>query len=137
MAAWSGAACGGDDATEPKCVASLPETCTPDLDPVFDSLYTSVFSQRCGSTDSGTSCHGKNANPNSNLKLTDATTAYQALLGQHGAAARVIAGDAHCSPLMERLESDDLTRRMPRQENKLPEGVRCAIQQWIEKGAPR
>jgi len=138
MAAWTGVACGGDDdQPAPQCVAALPATCTPDLDPNFDSLYTSVLSQRCGSNDSGANCHSKNANAHSDLKLTDASSAYQALLGENGHAPRVIPGDPHCSPLMERLETEDAARRMPYGENKLPAGLRCAIQQWIEKGAPR
>ena len=91
-----------------------------------------MISQRCGASDSGNTCHGKNGNPKSSLKLTDASTAYQELM-----AGRVIAGDAHCSPLMERLESDDPMQRMPYGENKLGAGLRCAFQQWIEKGAPR
>lgn len=133
------AACGGsgDDPEGLQCVENLPSTCTPDLDPTFDSLYTNVISQRCGASDSGNSCHGKNANPSSNLKLTDANTAYQALLGMSGGPARVLPGDAHCSPLVERLESDDPNKRMPRGNNNLPAGLRCAFQQWIEKGAPR
>jgi hypothetical protein len=128
------AACGGagDDTDSLRCVASLPTSCAPDLDPTFDSLYTNVISQRCGTSDSGNTCHGKNGNAQSDLKLTDANTAYQALLGS-----RVIPGDAHCSPLMERLESDDPAKRMPRGENNLAAGLRCAFQQWIEKGAPR
>ena len=132
------AACGGssDPDASAQCVASLPTSCTPDIDPTFDSLFTNVISQRCGTSDSGNTCHGKNGNPKSSLKLTDAATAYQALLGQNGAPARVIPGDPHCSPLIERLESDDPAFRMPYgDEKKLPAGLRCAFQQWIEKGA--
>lgn len=128
------AACGGsgDDPEGLQCVANLPQSCTPDLDPSFSSLYTNVIVQRCGTSDSGNNCHGKNANPKSNLKLTDVDTAYQALVGT-----RVIPGDAHCSPLMERIESADPAQRMPLNDKKLSDGVRCAIQQWIEKGAPK
>jgi len=79
-------------------------------------------------------CHGPSGNQG-NLNLGDADTAYRALLGNSGSHARVIAGDPECSILMQRLETNDDTKRMPRGESKLAEGARCAVQRWIAEGA--
>jgi hypothetical protein len=59
------------------------------------------------------------------------------LLGNGGAKARVEPGMPECSVLMQRLSSDDASFRMPRGSAKLPDGVRCAISKWIEKGADK
>lgn len=47
----------------------------------------------------------------------------------------VIAGDAACSELMVRLDTEDDARRMPPGAQPLDESERCAIAQWIENGA--
>ena len=133
----SAAACGGDDGGDvsAECV-SLPETCTPSFDSDYDTIYRNVLSQRCGTASGSMNCHGPAGNQG-NLNLGDADSAYTGLLGSSGAHARVIAGDPECSLLMQRLETDDQVKRMPRGEAKLAEGARCAIQRWIAEGAVR
>jgi hypothetical protein len=130
----SAAACGGHNG-EAECI-SLPETCTPLFNPDYDTIYRNVLSQRCGTASGSLNCHGPAGNQG-NLNLGDADSAYSALLGASGFHARVIAGDPECSMLMERLETDDQAKRMPRGEAKLAEGARCAIQRWIAEGAVR
>ena len=123
------AACGGSSSA---CMPEPPVECTPSINTDFASLHKNILSQRCGT--SGGACHGPSGKQG-NLVLSDPQTAYSALLGKDGTATRVIPGDPSCSLLMQRLESDDPQRRMPRGENKLPDGLRCAIRRWIEEGA--
>lgn len=129
-------ACGGDDddAAPSECL-TLPANCEPSLPTDYDSIYKSILNQRCGSVGTSTSCHTRNA-VKGGLSLADPQTAYDALLGGSGNV-RVKPGDAACSPLMQRLESKDPEFRMPYQEPPLNEGLRCAIQTWIEDGAQR
>jgi hypothetical protein len=136
LLAAAGYSCGGDDAA-PAAAQCLPEptaACSPDINTNFESIYGNLLSKRCGST--GTACHGREAHMG-NLVLADADSAYKALLGEDGTHARVVAGDPDCSPLMQRLESDDPNFRMPWKDAKLGEGSRCAVRMWIESGAAR
>jgi hypothetical protein len=128
-------ACGGDDDGEQAaCVPAAQPACDASINIDFESLHTNLLSQRCGTNGGG--CHGANATQG-NLVLTTPDAAYAALLGLDGTSSRVVAGDPTCSLLMQRLETDDAEKRMPRFENKLPEGLRCAVRQWIEQGAAR
>jgi hypothetical protein len=127
-----GAACGDDSGNQ--CLPELPSDCTPSINTDFATLQRSLFSPRCGT--SGNACHGE-AGRKGNLVLQDEEQAYKALLGLDGTHARVSVGDPRCSLLMERLESDDAAKRMPFGEDKLPEGLRCAVRKWIEDGAAR
>jgi hypothetical protein len=121
---------GADD-----CI-SLPSSCTPSLTTDFNNIYSGVISQRCGTTSTEMSCHSAAANQGG-LILSDPNSAYDALMGAGASHPRVIPGDPECSPLMARLQSDDPKQRMPKGQDKLPEGVRCAIQMWIRNGASR
>jgi hypothetical protein len=48
----------------------------------------------------------------------------------------VIPHDPACSVLMERIETSDVSLRMPLAAGQpLPAADRCAIQQWIAAGA--
>jgi hypothetical protein len=71
------------------------------------------------------------------LVFENADTAYALLLGTNGTRARVIAGDAHCSLLVERLASTDPSFHMPPGPNSIPAGDQCTIVRWIQNGAPR
>ena len=124
------AACGDDGGTQ--CLPELPADCTPSINTDFATLHRSLFSVRCGT--SGNACHGE-AGRKGNLVLQDEESAFKALLGLDGTHARVSVGDPRCSLLMERLETDDAAKRMPFGEDKLPEGLRCAVRKWIEDGA--
>lgn len=137
LAALLFAAIGGACGEESEMAECLPEptaACTPEINTDFASIHRSLFAQRCGTT--GGACHGPEGRKG-NLVLADPDAAHKALLGQDGTAARVIPGDAACSSLLQRLETDDPTKRMPLGENKLSEGIRCAVRTWIEGGASR
>ena len=58
------------------------------------------------------------------------------LLGQNGAAPRVIPGDPSCSLVVERMVSEDPKQLMP-PGSMLSEAERCVIVQWIQDGAKR
>jgi hypothetical protein len=126
------ASCADDDA----CLAALPVDCTASLDPTYDVLYDSVLSRSCGAGGGADSCHGQQG-MRGGLGLFDADAAYAALLGKPNGRERVLPGDPKCSILMQRLESSDPNFRMPLRGDRLPAGVRCAIQTWIENGAQR
>jgi hypothetical protein len=134
--ASAGSACGGSD-DGPAAAQCLPEPsseCTADINTDFDSVYSNLFSKRCGTT--GNACHGVDGHQGG-LVLAGVDTAYKALLGQDGTHARVIPCDPDCSSLMARLESDDINFRLPYKEAKLADGLRCAVRMWIQDGAAR
>lgn len=136
-------ACGGDDDGDAgpagKCVENLALQCSPTYTPTFDALFTNLFAPSCGSPATGGRCHfgPTAATAQAGLVLSEPTLAYDALLGRSDGRPRVLLGDPHCSSLVERLESTDPGYRMPPQAAALPEGVRCAVRQWIANGAPR
>jgi hypothetical protein len=126
---------GGDDdapSTSGQCI-TLPATCTPGITPSYSEIYTTVFAKSCGATGSAGSCHGPDGRQGG-LGLYDAASAYSDLLGMTGHA-RVLPNNPECSILVERLNSDDPTFRMPFMGTKLPPDLLCAIQTWIDDGA--
>jgi hypothetical protein len=131
--AITAAACAGSE-NENQCLAEPVADCTPDINTDFATIHRSLLSLRCGT--SGNACHGE-AGRKGDLVLSDADKAYSALLGKDGTHARVEPGDPGCSLLLQRLESDDASKRMPYGEGKLAEGLRCAVRKWIEDGAVR
>jgi hypothetical protein len=140
-------ACGDDDGDDggggagngpgpSTCLEDLDLECAPTFAPTFDAFFENQLSTTCGSSVTGTSCHGPDG-AQAGLVLGDADTAYDALLGMGSdGSPRVIPGDPECSGLMKRLESDDPTFVMP-VGAQLDEGERCAIRQWIADGAMR
>lgn len=132
-ALFAASACGGDSEGA-ECLPAPAAACTPEINTEFSSIHRALFAQRCGT--SGGACHGPDGRKGG-LVLTDADAAYNALLGMDGTRARVVPGDPDCSLLMQLLESDDPAKRMPYGENKLSEGLRCAVRTWIEAGAVR
>jgi hypothetical protein len=128
-------ACKGSDSPGKSCI-DLPADCTPSIPTTFDAIYSQVLLPSCGSSLTGGSCHAK-AGAQAGLILEGQDVAYDMLLGNGGAKARVEPGMPECSVLMQRLSSDDASFRMPRGSAKLPDGVRCAISKWIEKGADK
>lgn len=131
-ALFMASACGGSEAAE--CLPEPAAACTPEINTEFTSIHRALFAQRCGT--SGGACHGPDGRKGG-LVLADADSAYNALLGMDGTRARVVPGDPGCSLLLQLLESDDPAKRMPYGENKLSEGLRCAVRTWIEAGAVR
>lgn len=126
------ASCGSGTA---ECI-SLPDSCTPSISTDYNTIYRTVFAQRCGTSAGVMTCHGATGNQGG-LTLADPDAAYNALLGVGAAHARVVQGDPACSPLMARLTSGDVNVRMPKGDAPLGAGVICAIQNWIHEGASR
>ena len=132
------AACGSGGETgeaQLACVEELDEECEPTIPVSFDSLYTNIVQTRCGISGDGPSCHSAKTKE-AGLDLSTAARAYDGLVGkQKDGKRRVLPGDPECSTLMERVEADDDTVRMPLDQERLPSGWRCAIQRWIAEGA--
>ncbi|MEP7122247.1 MAG: c-type cytochrome domain-containing protein [Byssovorax sp.] len=114
------------------CVTSLDLTCAPLYDPTFDQIYTRTLKPTCAL--SGASCHASEGQMGG-LAFADADSAYAALLGEGGAKPRVVAGDAACSLLIERLDATD-SKVMP-PGAPLADAERCAVAKWIQDGAKR
>lgn len=130
------AACSSSSNDSPSgaaCVAVPSADCKPLVDPpTFDAIYTQILRPSCAS--GGVSCHGAAAA--SSLSFSSADEAHAMLVGREADGARVVPGDAACSPLMKRIMSDDPAVRMPR-GSKLSDPETCAITKWIAGGAAR
>jgi hypothetical protein len=124
------AGCGDDSGEGPMC-AEINLQCTNGIQPTWDDVYNFVIKESCAAA----ACHGEGMQ--GGLKMSTSMEAYQALVEGVGGKPRVIKGDAACSMLTERIESDDLAKRMPFMGMKLSAGDRCAIEKWIAAGAPR
>lgn len=118
---------GGADAGALTC-EEFVETCAPLYQPTFDNVFQRTLVSTCGVA--GVSCHAAEGNQGG-LAFADADQAHALLL-----AGRVVAGDACASLLVDRIEATD-SSRMPPGATPLPEGERCAIEQWIAAGAER
>lgn len=118
------------------CLAKLELGCTPAYEPSYDAIFDNLLTRSCGSASTGNVCH-HGASTQSGLSLSDREAGYDALLGLHGAKARVTPGDPECSPLVQRLESSDPNFRMPVGGAPLSLNERCVIRQWIANGAER
>ena len=119
--------CGGDPEV---CLPALPEDCNLLFEPSYDVLYKQFFSKTCNEA----GCHDTKT-AQAGLSFADHDEAYKLLLGDGpDGRARVLPGNPECSLLMRRLESSDPQFRMPPGGGALP-GARCAVQQWIAKGA--
>jgi hypothetical protein len=126
-------ACGGDDSAEPlKCVEVDP-ACVPGFPATWDNVYKFVVAQNCGVT-GGVACHGADARQGM-LGMFSQKDAFDGLVGGVGGHARVIPNDPSCSILMERLNATDPDVLMPYKGTQLSAADRCAVQQWIAKGA--
>ena len=126
-------ACGCSD-SEPAqaCVQTLDLACAPLYSPTFDQVYARTLQPTCALA--GASCHSSEG-AMGGLVFADPDSAYEALLGQSGAAARVVAGDAACSELVERLYAPGAQVMPP--GSPLADAERCAVVQWIQNGAKR
>lgn len=114
----------------PECVEVELE-CTPQYEPTFDNIYENTLRTTCGLP--GTVCHAAEG-ARGGLILDDPDVAYQLLV--ESADARVTPGDASCSEITRRIDLKGPGPRMP-PGGMLEPGVICAIEQWIEAGAPR
>jgi hypothetical protein len=117
------------------CLAKLSLDCRPSFEPAsYDAIFSNVLRPSCGSSASGTQCHGAEG-MQAGLVLADQDEAYESLLGELDGRPRVVRGDPECSMLIQRIESSDPRVRMPLNSPPLSEGQRCAIRQWIAEGA--
>ncbi len=126
--------CGGGGETEPgpSCSAKIDLTCAPLYTPTFDQIYKRTLHPTCAQA--GGSCHSAEGAMGS-LVFADPDDAYAALLGQSGAEARVVPGDAVCSLIVDRLY-DTGSQVMP-PGAPLADAERCAVVLWIQNGAKR
>jgi hypothetical protein len=124
------AGCGGDDDSgEPMC-AEINPSCETAYPPTWENVYKFTISQSCAAA----GCHS--ANGVDGLSMSTQAEAYESLVNGVGGKPRVIKGDAACSILTERIESDDPMRWMPyRAPQKLSATDRCSIEKWIAAGA--
>ncbi len=117
------------DAGASGCVQVPSADCKPLVDPpTFDAIYTQILRPTCGSSPS---CHATGS-VMGGLSFASADKAHELLLD-----GRVLPGDASCSPLMERIMSNDPAYRMPRGSTPLSDPETCAITKWIAAGAQR
>jgi hypothetical protein len=112
----------------PACVA-VDRACAPAYEPTFDNVFTKTLQPSCALA--GSSCHAS-AGHNGGLVLDDPETAYRLLMQNQ----RAIAKDPECSALTRRLESTDTAVMMP-PGLPLAQAERCAIIQWMARGALR
>jgi hypothetical protein len=124
-------ACGGDDSDVLTCAEINPQ-CTEGFAPTWDNVHRLVISQSCAAE--GPACHGSQGKQGG-LDMSSQMAAYEGLVNGGGGKPRVTKGDASCSILTERIETDDVSKRMPRLGQKLSDGDRCAIEKWIAAGA--
>ncbi len=122
----------GDDSSEdgggPMC-AEIDSKCTEAFGPTWDNVYKFVIEPSCAAA----ICHGQQMQ--GGLNMSSSPEAYQGLVEGVGGKPRVIKGDAACSMLTERIETDDPDKRMPYKTMQLSAGERCAIEKWIAAGA--
>jgi hypothetical protein len=132
----AGAACSSPSAAAPttqSCVEGLRTDCSPLYDPpTFSTIFAKILQPTCAQGQ-GT-CHTSDA-AMGGLVFEDADNAYALLLGEVDGRARVKPGDPGCSLLVERLEANSSTVRMPPGPTPLSEAARCDIVQWISEGA--
>lgn len=114
-------------------------------DPTWDSIYERVLSPYCGA-----SCHNRDGADSqfdeSQLDLSDADTAYAALVGTEaqgescgGSGTLVVAGSAASSLLLEKMSEDTPSCGEPMNLDGLavPASVLDPIAEWIDAGALR
>jgi Planctomycete cytochrome C len=135
-AALLGSACDGDsgdsDDDGASCVVRDASACTPLYEPTWERVLTETITPRCGTP--GSACHGEPTatGADGGLVVSEMAATHAALLD----GGFVRPGDAACSELMVRLDTDDDAQRMPPGAQALAESERCSIARWIEDGAP-
>lgn len=122
---------GGDEGDAPACIELDEMECTPLYEPTYANVFAQTILPRCGV--SGSACHGQAnaAGADGGLVISDAAATHAALLD----GGFVEASDPACSEVVVRTEIDDDALRMPPGATPLPDGERCAMQQWIREGA--
>jgi len=117
-----------------ECV-TVSTDCAPLYQPSFANVFRNTLQPTCAA--SGASCHASSGGKGG-LVFDTADHAYGELVGVSGPTGRdrVVAGDPHCSLLVEKIESTKSSFQMP-PGSPLSAEERCAIEQWIGNGAAR
>jgi len=102
--------------------------CQPLYEPNFEQVYANTIARSCGV--GGGSCHSAEG-AKGGLAFADIDSSHDQLLQE-----TVVPGDASCSPLMARLNTDDSLLLMP-PGRALSLEERCAVAAWIDRGANR
>ncbi len=124
-------ACGGGDETpmdkDVPLTDALPMNCDPLYPPDFETIYLTTVQPKCALGP----CHSvENAQGGIDLSSRDKTWMHWLDEG------RVVPGRPSHSVLIQRLQLDDKSRRMPPGDG-LESSEICAITQWIYDGAKR
>jgi hypothetical protein len=114
----------------PACKMIADVNCGTLYVPTFDNVYANTLSQSCGNTKSA--CHSA-AGHQGGMSFEDEAHAYAALT--EAGKNRVEPGDPECSLLIVRTNSPGADYQMP-PGDPLDMPTRCALIQWVEKGAP-
>lgn len=115
---------------DPPCVDEIDLDCAPlYTDLSWDNVHANTVEPSCASA----GCHSAGDSAGG-LTLTPAETAWQQLVEPSAVAARVVAGDAACSPMIIRAESGSDTLAMP-PGAQLSEAERCVLRLWVHQGA--
>ena len=121
---------GGPADAGPSCLDQpLGADCAPQYEPTFANVYQNTIVARCAI--GGGACHLAEG-AQGGLVLEGIDAAYAGLQ----AAGRVVGGDPGCSVMIQRLEAPDPSRAMP-PGTPLTEPERCAVTQWVRRGAQR
>ena len=131
-------ACEGsdDDTAAPQCIPYDATACTPQFPAQFDRLHAELLLPVCGVQ--GGACH---ANTDAEgaagglIIVADLDETYATLLDADAAFVRP--EDVACSPLLARVNTSEPEVLMPPGTTPLADGLRCALAQWVEAGAPR
>ena len=121
------AGCPGED--ELVCIEVDPG-CAPLYPPTWDNVFANTISPKCGTGGGG--CH-EGVSSQGGLRLDESAAAHAVLTSP--AHDYVLLDNPGCSQLLQRIYTTSSRLRMPR-GNTLPEGERCALQQWVLAGAP-
>jgi hypothetical protein len=104
-------------------------SCAPLYEATFAEVFSRTLAPTCGVA--GSSCHSADG-AQGGLVYAEQGRAHQLLIEEEEV---VIPGDAGCSELVRRIESTEEDYGMPPGRQLSPE-ERCAIVQWVAKGAP-
>ena len=111
--------------------------CVEDLDldcaPLYTNLdWSNVHAQTVSPSCAASGCHDDDT-PAGGLSLTSPAVAWTQLVSPPSGDARVLAGDAACSPMIKRIEADGSGVMPPGAQ--LSEAERCVLRLWVAQGA--
>lgn len=108
---------------------ALDPTCAPAYEPTFSNVFQKTLQPSCAYA--GPSCHASSGRK-AGVVFDDPESAYRSLLEGE----RTVPGKPECSLLVRKLQSNDTSFMMP-PGLALPPDERCAVIQWIARGALR